>query len=49
MLYEVITLRLVVALGDREQHHVGVLAEGELRRAHEVADVLDEEHSYNFV
>ena len=35
--------RLVLALGDRGDHHARVLADVELRRAHEVADVLDDE------
>jgi hypothetical protein len=35
--------RLVLALGDRSDHHAGVLADLELGRAHEVADVLDHE------
>ena len=33
--------RLVLALGDRADHHPGVLADPELGRADEVADVLD--------
>jgi hypothetical protein len=36
--------RLVLALGDRQRDHVGRLTEIVDRRAHEVADVLDEEH-----
>ena len=35
--------RLVLALGDRRDHHARVLADPELGRAHEVADVLDHE------
>ena len=33
--------RLLLALGDRVHHRLGVLADVELGRAHEVADVLD--------
>ena len=36
--------RLVLALGDRGDHHLGALAEVEQRRADQVADVLDEQH-----
>ena len=36
--------RLVVAFGDRRDHHPGVLAEVEQGRADEVADVLDDQH-----
>ena len=35
--------RLVLALGDRGDHHAVVLADLELRRTDEVADVLDHE------
>ena len=35
--------RLVLALGDRADHHARVLADAELGRADEVADVLDDE------
>ena len=36
--------RLVLALGHREHHHLGALAEIEHRRADEIADILDHHH-----
>ena len=39
--HERVLERLVLALGDRGDHHPGVLADPELGRADEVADVLD--------
>ena len=36
--------RLVVALGDRGEHHPGLLAQVEQGRADQVADVLDHDH-----